>query len=99
MRQRRGGSRTVRPQTLIDMTGGPGMSIMDDESLTRRRRRRAGDWLRPVLAGSVLFASAGLSLSQGIAARAADVSVIVRGGTCTTAAAVDAAISGAGGEV
>ena len=42
-----------------------------------------GTGLRPVLAGSVLFASAGLSLSQGIAARAADVSVIVRGGTCT----------------
>src|SRR5438105_7372215 len=82
------------------MTGGLGkMTIKDDDSLTRRRRGRAGSWLRPLLGASVLVTSVGLSLSQGIAARAADVSVIVRGGTCTAAAAVDQAIVNAGGTV
>ena len=75
------------------------MTITDDDSLTRRRRPRAGSWLRPVLGASVLVTSVGLSLSQGIAAKAADVSVIVRGGSCTSAAALDGAITAAGGTV
>ncbi|HVS44115.1 MAG TPA: S8 family serine peptidase, partial [Candidatus Dormibacteraeota bacterium] len=75
------------------------MTITDDDSLTPRRRPRSGSWLRPLLGTSVLVASVGLSLSQGIAAKAADVSVIVRGGSCSTAASVDAAITAAGGTV